>query len=80
MTLVWFVVIAVLGARQLVRNPAVLAAVDPRHAVMFFVHNQGHGFLILGAVVLCITGGEALYADMGHFGRGPICLAWYAIV
>jgi len=70
-TLTWFVVIATLGARQLVSNPMVLLAVDPRHAVRFFEHHQTHGFLMLGGVVLAITGVEALYADMGHFGRGP---------
>ena len=57
-----------------------LGAIDPRHAVHFFVQNRGHGFLVLGSVVLCITGGEALYADMGHFGREPIRRAWYVVV
>ena len=79
-TLLWFAVIAVLGAAQLAQNLEVLWAVDPRHAVRFFLENKGHGFLVLGSVVLCITGGEALYADMGHFGRGPIRVTWYAIV
>jgi len=79
-TLLWFVVIATLGARQLVTNPAVLLAIDPRHAVQFFVENRTHGFLVLGSVFLVVTGGEALYADMGHFGRGPIRVGWYTVV
>jgi KUP system potassium uptake protein len=79
-TLVWFVTIAALGVRAVAAHPQVLAAVNPVHALRFFVHNGLHGFLILGAVVLCITGGEALYADLGHFGRRPIRLAWFAIV
>ncbi len=78
--LVWFVALGVAGATWIVQAPEVLAAVDPRHAVDFLVHNRGRGFLLLGSVVLVITGGEALYADMGHFGRVPIRLAWYAIV
>jgi KUP system potassium uptake protein len=77
---VWFLTISVLGARAIARNPAVLAAINPVHAVRFFLHNHGHGFLILGSVVLCITGGEALYADMGHFGRRPIRATWFALV
>ncbi len=77
--LLWFVVIAVLGVSAIVRHPAVLAALDPTHAVRFMMHAGGHGLLVLGGVFLCITGGEALYADMGHFGRGPIRLSWYTI-
>ena len=57
-----------------------LAAVNPLHGLRFFLEHGWHGFLVLGAVVLSITGAEALYADMGHFGRGPIRLAWYALV
>lgn len=79
LTLVWFVTIAVLGVRSIVRAPEVLAAVHPVHAVRFFADNGFAGFLILGAVVLCITGGEALYADLGHFGRRPIRLAWFTV-
>ncbi|GMU20304.1 MAG: putative potassium transport system protein kup [Phycisphaerae bacterium] len=75
--LVWFSTIAVLGVLWIVRRPEVLAAVSPWYALLFFVSNKLHGFLILGAVVLCITGAEALYADLGHFGRRPIRLAWY---
>jgi KUP system potassium uptake protein len=80
LTLVWFAMIAVLGARYIVMNPAVLAAVDPRHAIRFFMVQKTHGILLLGAVVLCITGGEALYADMSHFGLGPIRADWYFVV
>jgi KUP system potassium uptake protein len=79
-TLVWFVTLVGIGLPWIVRRPEILQAVDPRHAITFFRHNGLHGFLILGSVVLCITGGEALYADMGHFGRRPIRVAWYAIV
>ncbi len=62
------------------RRPEVFGALNPAHAVRFFAAHGTHGFLLLGSVVLCITGGEALYADMGHFGRRPIRLAWYAVV
>jgi KUP system potassium uptake protein len=78
--MVWFVTLVGTGLPWILRRPEVLLAVDPRHAVAFFVEHGRHGFLILGSVVLCITGGEALYADMGHFGRRPIRMAWYAIV
>lgn len=78
-TLIWFATIAVLGLRSIAAEPRVLAAVNPLHAVRFFLANGTHGFLILGAVVLCITGGEALYSDLGHFGRRPIRLAWFTI-
>ena len=77
--LLWFLVIALLGVSAIVRHPEVLAALDPTHAVRFMMHSGGHGLLVLGGVFLCITGGEALYADMGHFGRGPIRLSWYTI-
>ena len=76
----WFLVIAVLGMVSLVDNPVVLTAVDPRHAFAFFRAHGWHGFAVLGAVFLVVTGGEALYADMGHFGRRPIRLAWFALV
>jgi len=78
-TLVWFAFIAVLGARSAASHPEIFAAVNPLHAVRFFAANGAHGFLILGSVVLVITGGEALYADMGHFGRRPIRVTWFAI-
>jgi KUP system potassium uptake protein len=76
----WFVVLAVLGARWIASDWTVLAAFDPRHGVWFFVHNGWHGLAVLGSVFLVVTGGEALYADMGHFGKRPIRLAWFALV
>ena len=76
----WFVVIAVLGVASLVREPVVLTAVDPRHAFWFFREHGWHGFAVLGAVFLVVTGGEALYADMGHFGKRPIRFAWFTLV
>ena len=77
---VWFGVIAALGVMWLVRAPVVLTAVDPRHAVAFFQVHRLHGFAVLGAVFLVVTGGEALYADMGHFGKRPIRIAWFGLV
>lgn len=79
-TFVWFLVLAVLGARELVKAPQILAAINPWYAVQFFAHNGLPGFLVIGAVVLVVTGAEALYADMGHFGKKPIRLAWFAMV
>src|SRR6516162_7591812 len=76
----WFAVIAVVGLLQILEAPRVLAALNPAHAVGIFVAAPMAGFLVLGAVALAITGGEALYADMGHFGRFPIKLAWFAVV
>jgi KUP system potassium uptake protein len=76
----WFITIAVLGLVWLAREPAVLMAIDPRHAVAFFRDHGWHGFAVLGAVFLVVTGGEALYADMGHFGKRPIRFAWFALV
>ena len=78
--LVWFLMIAAMGLPWIVRYPQVLSAVSPHHAVALFVFYPGKAFFLLGAVVLCVTGTEALYADMGHFGRGPIRLAWYGVV
>jgi KUP system potassium uptake protein len=78
--LVWFAVISLLGIIQIVHEPHVLAAVNPAYGVAFFVRNHLHGFLVLGAVFLVVTGGEALYADMGHFGARPIRIAWFTIV
>jgi KUP system potassium uptake protein len=77
---VWFLTIGALGIAWLVREPVVLTAVDPRHAVSFFREHGWHGFAVLGAVFLVVTGGEALYADMGHFGKRPIRFAWFALV
>jgi len=78
-TLLWFAIIAVLGARWIAREPGVLWAVNPYHGARFFAENGGNGFLVLGAVFLVVTGGEALYADMGHFGKKPIRLAWFCV-
>jgi KUP system potassium uptake protein len=78
--LLWFVVIAVLGIGGILRHPAVLAAVDPTHAVLFLVQRGWKGFAILGGVFLALTGAEALYADMGHVGRGSIRATWYCMV
>jgi KUP system potassium uptake protein len=76
----WFAVIAILGVSWLITAPVVLTAVDPRHAITFFRDHGWHGFAVLGAVFLVVTGGEALYADMGHFGKRPIRIAWFALV
>jgi KUP system potassium uptake protein len=77
---VWFATIAFMGVVWIVRAPVVLEAIDPRHGVRFFITNGWHGFAVLGAVFLAVTGGEALYADMGHFGPRPIRLAWFVLV
>ena len=79
-TLIWFIAIATLGFHQIVRAPEVLRGTNPGHAVQFFVHNGWQGFVVLGAVFLAVTGGEALYADIGHFGTKPIRLTWFVIV
>lgn len=79
-TLVWFVALIALGLPHIASNPAVLVALNPAYAVEFFIHQPLVAFIGLGAVVLCVTGGEALYADMGHFGKLPIRVAWYALV
>ena len=79
-TLVWFAVLVALGLPHIMANPAVLVALNPLYAIGFFVANPLVAFVGLGAVVLCVTGGEALYADMGHFGKQPIRIAWYAVV
>jgi KUP system potassium uptake protein len=76
----WFVTIGILGAWHAAKSPVVLSALDPRHAVSFFLEHGLRGFGVLGSVVLAITGGEALYADMGHFGPRPIRVAWYGPV
>lgn len=77
--IIWFVTIAALGIREIVRSPGVLAALNPWYGIDFFMRNGVVAFVMLGAVVLVITGAEALYADMGHFGRRPIRLAWFAV-
>jgi len=78
--LIWFVVIAALGLKGILSNPHVLTAIDPRHGITFLLHSHGTGLAVLGGVFLCVTGGEALYADMGPIGRGPIRLSWYGVV
>ncbi len=78
--IVWFVVISVLGVRGILREPAVLAALNPWYGIRFFLEGGWHVFPILGSVFLVVTGGEALYADMGHFGRKPIRIAWFGMV
>ncbi|MEW5765693.1 MAG: potassium transporter Kup [Acidobacteriota bacterium] len=77
---VWFLTLALLGAGAILTQPRVLLAFNPLYGMEFFARNGFHGFLILGAVFLAITGGEALYADMGHFGRRPIRLVWFLLV
>src|SRR6266487_4064963 len=77
--LVWFATIAVLGVNGIIRHPAVIGAVLPTHAIEFFAEDPGRGLLVLGAVFLVVTGGEALYADLGHFGHSAIQLAWFTI-
>src|SRR5579883_1005486 len=78
--LIWFVGMALLGIAGILRHPSVLIALSPSFAIGFLLHGGWASFLVLGAVFLCVTGAEALYADMGHFGAGPIRIAWYAIV
>ncbi len=79
-TLVWFIVIGALGIIGIAQEPSVLAGVLPWHAVTFFLDNRGTGFIVLASVFLVVTGGEALYADMGHFGKRPIRLGWFCVV
>src|SRR5580704_2450745 len=76
----WFVTIGVLGAWHIAKNPDVLVALSPKYGALYFVHHGVRGIPILGIVVLAVTGGEALYADMGHFGSRPIRLAWLSLV
>src|SRR6266853_147402 len=76
---VWFATIAVLGVNGILKNPAVVGAVLPTHAIRFVAEDPGRGLLVLGAVFLVVTGGEALYADLGHFGHRAIQLAWFGV-
>src|SRR5690242_16617142 len=79
--LIWFIAIALLGIKGIVQSPAILAAINPLHAVLYLAHaGPGIAFAVLGAAFLTLTGGEAMYADMGHFGKMPIRLGWFAIV
>jgi KUP system potassium uptake protein len=77
---VWFSTLAILGLIHIIDNPAIIQSVNPYYAFQYFTHESGKAFLSLGSIILVVTGGEALYADMGHFGRRPIMIAWYAIV
>ena len=79
-TLVWMLSIALLGVAQIVHHPEILAALSPHYALGFLWSQPGTSFIILGAVVLCVTGAEALYADLGHFGKRPIRIAWFTVV
>ena len=79
-TVLWFTVLAVLGVMHIVENPAVLWALNPHYALEFLLAHPGIAFVALGSIVLCVTGAEAMYADMGHFGKRPIQLAWFALV
>ena len=79
-SLLWFSVLALLGLGQIVHNPIVLTAVNPAYGLNFLLGNHHHGFIVMGAVFLVVTGGEALYADMGHFGAKPIRLTWLCLV
>ena len=77
---VWFAAIAAAGVPHILRHPEVFQALSPHHAIGFIVHNGWKAFLLLGSIVLCVTGCEALYADMGHFGRRPVRIAWFTAV
>jgi KUP system potassium uptake protein len=79
-TAVWFIVLAIVGLWHIGQNPAVLWALDPRAAVSFLIEHQGVALVVMGAAFLAVTGAEALYADLGHFGRKPIVLAWFGLV
>lgn len=79
-TLAWFLAISLLGVSQIVTHPEILKAMSPHYALRFMWNNPGTSFIILGATVLCVTGAEALYADLGHFGKSPIRIAWFSVV
>ncbi|RZL94987.1 MAG: potassium transporter Kup [Variovorax sp.] len=79
-TLTWFAALSVLGVHQILTHPEILKAISPHYAFKFIWDNPGTSFIILGATVLCVTGAEALYADLGHFGKGPIRIAWFSVV
>jgi KUP system potassium uptake protein len=78
--LIWFIILAALGINIIAREPAVLAGLNPYYGAEFLLHNGVAGYLVLGTVFLAVTGGEALYADMGHFGLRPIRLSWFCVV
>lgn len=77
---VWFTTLALLGLSKIIPEPGIISSVNPIYAIRYFTHESGKAFLSLGSIFLVVTGGEALYADMGHFGRRPITLGWYAVV
>jgi KUP system potassium uptake protein len=77
--LVWFAVLGLMGIAQIMERPEILTALSPHHAILFFYHHALQGFFIMGALFLVVTGGEALYADMGHFGKKPIQVAWFTV-
>jgi KUP system potassium uptake protein len=79
-TLLWFIVLGCLGIYQIINHPSIFSAINPYHAYEFFQVNAFKGFTVLGSVFLVVTGGEALYSDLGHFGKGPIRMAWFAVV
>ncbi|MGO4395953.1 potassium transporter Kup [Variovorax sp. M-6] len=79
-TLAWFLAISLLGVSQIMTHPEILKAMSPYYALRFMWDNPGTSFIILGATVLCVTGAEALYADLGHFGKRPIRIAWFSVV
>jgi KUP system potassium uptake protein len=79
-TVVWFLVLVCMGLPQIAETPSVLWALSPHHALIFLLAHSGIAFIALGSVVLCVTGAEALYADLGHFGKRPIRLAWFSLV
>jgi len=78
--MVWFATLALLGLSKIIPEPGIISSVNPIYAIRYFTHESGKAFLSLGSIFLVVTGGEALYADMGHFGRRPITLGWYAMV
>ena len=78
--LVWFATIGYLGLLEIIDKPSILRALDPAYGVNFLLNHKGVSVAILGTIVLAITGGEALYSDMGHFGRSPIKFSWFLIV
>src|SRR6185295_4562299 len=79
-TLIWFLAMGAAGIHGIVQYPAILAALNPMHALGFVGNHVTETFVVLGSVVLAVTGAEALYADMGHFGKGPVRLAWFGLV
>ncbi|MFA7327228.1 MAG: potassium transporter Kup [Candidatus Kapaibacterium sp.] len=79
-TVIWFLTLAALGVSVILRKPEIIMALNPYYGVNFFILHGTHGFVVLGVVFLAVTGGEALYADIGHFGKAPIRLAWFAFI